>query len=84
MVYSNSPYKKQTLQNCLFGSKDETLSFFLSPSTSFLEPMTHEVLSTLTPSEGGSNGVEEAGEVCPQSNISGPLSQSFFRFCVAT
>lgn len=33
--------------------------------------MTHEVLSTVTPSEGSSNEVEEAGELfCPQSNTS--------------
>lgn len=56
----------------LFGcSKDETLLFSLSPSISFLESMTHEVLCTFTPSEGSSNEVEEAGEVlCPQPNIS--------------
>ncbi|XP_043449221.1 uncharacterized protein LOC122490979 [Prionailurus bengalensis] len=34
-----------------------------SPSTNFLEPMTHEVLSTLTPSEGSSHEVEEAVRV---------------------
>lgn len=82
MVYSNVPYKKPVLWNCLFCcSKDKTLLFFPSPSTNFLEPMTHEVLSTLTPSEGSSNEVEAAGEVFrPQSNTSGLLGQSFFLF----
>lgn len=77
MIYNNALYKKPVLLNCLFCcSKDKTLLFFPSPSTNFLEPMTHEVLSTLTPSEGSSNEVEEAGEVfCPQSNTSALLDQ---------
>lgn len=87
MLYSTAPYEKPVLQSCLFCcSKDKTLLFFPSPSTNFLEPMTHEVLSTLTPSEGSSHEVEEAGEVfCPRSNTSGLSGQSyFFMFCVAT
>lgn len=80
MVYSNAPYKKPVLWNCLFcRSKDKTLLFFPSPSTNFLEPMTHEVLSTLTPSGGSGNEIEAAGEVSrPQSDTSGLLGQSLF------
>lgn len=63
MVYSNAPCKKQILQNCLFCSKDEIICFFLSFRTSFLEPTTHEILSTFIPSEGSSSKVEEVGEV---------------------
>ena len=41
--------------------------------------MTHEGLSTFTPSEAISDEVEEAGELfCPQSNMSGCLGQSYF------
>lgn len=88
MIYNNALYKKPVLLNCLFCSKDKTLLFFPSPSTTFLEPMIHEVLSTLTPSEGSSNEVEEAGEVfCPQSNTSALLDQfplPPFMFCLAS